>query len=146
MLAQAAAAETRSFMATLTGIPAIDGWIEDIAAKWDDLAADVLFRARVCVAEIAANVLEHGCVHPGRDEIRIALRRRGPAIEIEISDTGREFDPTKPIAARSADADAARGRGLRLMQAYASAMTYRREGGRNVLLLRVGPTARSLAS
>ena len=60
------------------------------------MAEGVLFRARVCVAEIAANLLEHGSAHPGRDEIKLSLQQRGPAIEVEISDTGREFDPTRP--------------------------------------------------
>jgi anti-sigma regulatory factor (Ser/Thr protein kinase) len=140
MLAEAEVAATRSFLATQSGIPAIDHWIEDVASRWD-LAEGVLFRARVCVAEIAANLLEHGSAHPGRDEIKLTLQQRGPAIEVEISDTGREFDPTRPATAAAV---AAGGRGLRLVRAYASRMTYRREGGRNILLLRVEPAAPSL--
>src|SRR5258708_4675125 len=120
MLAEAEATETRSFVAARPEIPAIDRWIEDVTSTWD-LAEGVLFRARVCVAEIADNLLEYGCAQPGRDEIRLTLRQRGPAIEVEISDTGREFDPTRP-AAHSTAADAVGGCGLRLVRAYASRM------------------------
>jgi anti-sigma regulatory factor (Ser/Thr protein kinase) len=141
MLAEAEAAETRSFLATQPGILAIDRWIEDVTSAWD-VAEGVLFRARVCVAEIAANLLEHGSANPGRDEIKLSLQQRWPAIEVEISDTGREFDPTRP-ATYSAAAEAAGGHGLRLVRAYASRMIYRREGGRNLLLLRVEPAASS---
>ena len=145
MLAEAEVAATRSFIVTPAGIAAIDRWMEDVGAKWRgkwrELAEDVLFRARVCVAEIAANVLEHGYVHPGRDEITVALHRVGPAIEIEISDTGRKFDPSQPLPSLR-EPDAVGGRGLRLVHAYASAMSYRREGERNLLVLRVGPITR----
>jgi anti-sigma regulatory factor (Ser/Thr protein kinase) len=141
MLAEAEVAAIRSFIVTPPGIAAIDRWMEDVGAKWQGLAEDVLFRARVCVAEIAANVLEHGCVHPGRDEITVALHRVGPAIQIELSDTGRKFDPTPPLPGLR-EPDAVGGRGLRLVHAYASAMSYRREGERNLLVLRVGPRTR----
>jgi anti-sigma regulatory factor (Ser/Thr protein kinase) len=143
MLAEAGVAAARSFAVTVPGISAIDPWMEDVGSEWRDLAEDVLFRARVCVAEIAANVLEHGCVHPGRDEVRVALHRVGAAIEIEISDTGCKFDPTRPPPC-PVEPDAVGGRGLRLVHAYASAMSYRREGERNLLVLRVAPVRRLL--
>jgi anti-sigma regulatory factor (Ser/Thr protein kinase) len=139
MLAEAVAAETRAYIATPDRTSDIDRWIEDVGAKWH-LAEDVVFRARVCVAEVAANLMEHGRLRSDGDDIRITLRPCGPDIELDISDSGREFDPTTPAAATLA-VDTFGGRGLRLLHAYATTMSYRREGGRNVLRLRVGPKA-----
>jgi len=143
MLAEAAAAETRSYIATPDRVPEIDSWIEEAGSAWR-LADDVVFRARVCVAEILGNLLEHGRARPDGDDIRITLRASPPALELEISDSGRPFDPTARAAAAAAAPvpDALGGRGLRLLGAYASGMAYQRAGERNVLSLRVAPTPR----
>ena len=137
MLAEAAAVETRSFIASADGICEADGWIERIGAWWR-LPAEVVFRARVCVAEIAANLMEHGRVSPDGDEITVRLRPDGTALEIELTDAGRAFDPTA-AGAGSSSAVGPGGHGLRLLRAYAAAMSYRRDAGRNILRLRVLP-------
>ena len=80
------------------------------------------------------------------DEITITLRPAPPALEVEIADTGRAFDPTRPrepVAVAGQMPDPLGGRGLRLLRAYATAMTYRRDGGRNILTLRVAPASRA---
>jgi len=139
MLAESATAGTRSFSATPDHLPEIDAWIDAAGAKLG-FDPDMVFRARVCVAEIAANLLEHGRSRPEGDDIRITLRPAPPALHLEISDSGREFDPTL----RRHDVTepgASSGRGLRLVRAYAS-MSYRRTAGRNVLSLRVAPAPR----
>jgi anti-sigma regulatory factor (Ser/Thr protein kinase) len=144
MLAEATAAETRSFIATQDQLSEMDSWIEDVGVRWG-VAEDVVFRARVCVAEVAANLLEHGRAQADWDEISVTLRPSGRTLAFEISDTGRAFDPTG-LAAGAAEApgsEAPGGRGLRLLRAYAASMMYRREGGRNILSLRVAPASRS---
>jgi anti-sigma regulatory factor (Ser/Thr protein kinase) len=140
MLAEAVAAETRAYVVTPDRTSDIDAWIESVGAKWR-LPEDVVFRTRVCVAEIAANLMEHGRSRTDGDDIRITLRPAAPFLEVEISDSGREFDPTTPAAVTLAT-DTYGGRGLRLLHAYATAMSYRRAGGRNQLMLRVGPKSR----
>jgi anti-sigma regulatory factor (Ser/Thr protein kinase) len=140
-----AAAETRSFKATPDEVAEIDTWMETATAGWP-VAEDAVFRARVCVAELAANVMEHGRAQADWDEITITLRPAPPAVEVEITDTGRPFDPTRPrapVAVAGQIPDPLGGRGLRLLRAYASDMTYRRDGGRNILTLRVAPAARA---
>jgi anti-sigma regulatory factor (Ser/Thr protein kinase) len=137
MLADAAAAETCSIIATADGISELDGWIERISASWR-VPGEVVFRARVCVAEVAANLVEHGRASPDGDRITVALRQDGTAVEIELTDTGRAFDPTAPAAGTSSP-DGLGGRGLRLLHAYATAMSYRRAAGHNILRLRVLP-------
>jgi serine/threonine-protein kinase RsbW len=140
-----ATAETKSFKATPDEVAEIDAWIEAATAGWP-VAEDVVFRARVCVAEVAANVMEHGRAQADWDEITITLRPAPPTLEVEIADTGRPFDPTRPrepAAVAGQMPDPLGGRGLRLLHAYAGAMTYRRDSGRNILTLRVAPASRA---
>jgi len=134
MLADAAAAETRSIVATADAISELDGWIERVGMSWRVPTA-VVFRARVCVAEIAANLLEHGRARPEGDTLTVELRQDGPGLAIELTDTGRAFDPTAWVPG-TASPDSVSGRGLRLVRAYA-AMSYRRAAGQNILRLRV---------
>ena len=144
MLADAAAAETRSCLADAAHVAELDGWIERTGAAWK-IPDDVVFRARVCVAELAANLLEHGRVRPEGDEITVTLRDNGTGLEIDVNDTGRAFDPTAH-AGGTTSAGGLGGRGLRLLRAYAAAMSYRRDGGHNILCLRVAPAQRGAGS
>jgi len=143
MLAEVAEAATRSYIATPDRLADIDAWIEQAGGAWR-LSEDVVFRARVCVAEVLANLLEHGRSRPDGDDIRITLRAFPPALGLEIHDSGGPFDPTARAAAAAAApaSHALGGRGLRLLGAYASDMTYRRAGRWNVLSLRVTPAMR----
>jgi anti-sigma regulatory factor (Ser/Thr protein kinase) len=139
MQAQAGAAETQAFHANAADIGEMDRWVEELGVRWG-IPERTVFRARVCIAEIAANVLEHGAARPGGDQIIVTLRDQAPAVEIEIADTGKAFNPVTPQA--GADAAAAQsategGRGLQLLRSYASAIDYKRERDRNILLFRV---------
>jgi anti-sigma regulatory factor (Ser/Thr protein kinase) len=138
MLAEPTTAETHAIVATADGISELDDWIERICASWD-LPADVVFRARVCVAEIAGNLMEHGGALITGDRLTVELRQDGIGLEIELTDTGLAFDPTAPVAGTSS-AENVGGRGLRLVRAYAATMSYRRAAGHNILRLRVTPT------
>jgi anti-sigma regulatory factor (Ser/Thr protein kinase) len=142
MLAEIMSAETRSFTVTPSRMSGIDDWIADVGSRWS-VAEDVVFRARVCVAEVAANILEHGRARPDGDDIAVTLRKAGLALDVDISDTGRAFDPTAPLdTTTTRDTTTVGGRGLRLLHAYATDMTYRRDGARNILSLRVVPSRR----
>jgi anti-sigma regulatory factor (Ser/Thr protein kinase) len=85
--------------------------------------------------------MEHGHASPDGDRITVVLRQDETTLEIELTDTGRPFDPTDPAAGTSPDSPG--GRGLRLLRAYAAAMSYRRAAGRNILRLRVLPARSS---
>jgi anti-sigma regulatory factor (Ser/Thr protein kinase) len=139
MSAEAAPAETQAFRATAAEIADMDGWVELIGTRWG-IPERALFRARVCIAEVAANVIEHG---GGSDQIVITIRNRTPGVEIEVVDGGMAFNP---IGARSpAPADAGAdgrdgGHGLLLLHSFASNMEYRRERARNIFRFRVSTT------
>jgi sigma-B regulation protein RsbU (phosphoserine phosphatase) len=128
--------QTRSFRVTPDEISAADTWIEEVARRWG-LAERTTFGARICVAEIAANVLEHGAAAEPA-QLGVTLRRRASGLDVEITDSGRPFDPTAlpdhplPDAVESAQIG---GLGLRLVRSYASEVTYRHDGVRNHLTL-----------
>jgi anti-sigma regulatory factor (Ser/Thr protein kinase) len=130
---------TRTFRVTPAEISAADAWIEEVGRKLG-VGDQTAFRARVCVAEVAANVLEHGGGSGEATEIAITLRASGAGLDIEIRDTGRPFDitaaPTRALP-QSIESANIGGLGLHLVRSYASSITYRREGACNHLTLRV---------
>jgi anti-sigma regulatory factor (Ser/Thr protein kinase) len=137
MQAQAGAAETQAFQASAADIGEMDRWVEELGVRWG-IPERTVFRARVCIAEIAANVLEHGATGPDGDQIIITLRDQAPAVEVEIADTGKAFNPvTPPDDAQAVAVETEGGRGLQLLRSYASAIDYKRERDRNILLFRV---------
>src|SRR5260370_41473941 len=85
--------QTRTFCVTPDEISAADTWIEEVGRRWG-IAERSAFGARICVAEIAANVLEHGTQPAGSAEVGITLRRCDSSLDVEITDSGRPFDLT----------------------------------------------------
>jgi anti-sigma regulatory factor (Ser/Thr protein kinase) len=122
--------KTRTFRASREEIAAADAWIEQIGRCWG-MAERTTFGARICVAEIATNVLEHGGAAAQPVEVGVTLRRCESGLDIEITDSGRPFDPTAVIARPLPDTlEAAEigGLGLRLVRSYASEISYRHDG------------------
>ena len=135
------AAETLTFEAEPKEVERIDAWIETTGRRW---GADqkTIFGARLCVAELFANVIEHAGAKSGHDRIIVTLARRGEGIGIEFLDTCAPFDPTAFAIAQkpdTIDAIAANGRGLMLIRAYAREFTYRHDGTYNRVTLVIEP-------
>jgi anti-sigma regulatory factor (Ser/Thr protein kinase) len=130
-------AETRIFRATAEELAAADAWAVEICRCWDIPKRTVL-GARVCISEIAANALEHGASASQVVELSVTLYRCDSGLDIEVTDSGRPFNPTAvtvpPPPRTIAEAEIG-GLGIRLMRAYASEMSYRRDGGCNRLKL-----------
>jgi anti-sigma regulatory factor (Ser/Thr protein kinase) len=129
--------QTRTFRATPEEISAADTWIEEVGRGWG-IAERTTFGARLCVAEIAANVLEHGGELAEPALLGVTLRRHDSGLDVEITDSGRPFDPTSVPERAPADAiETAHigGLGLHLVRSYASAVTYRHDGVCNRLTL-----------
>lgn len=123
----------RRFPATADGAAAIDNWLEELGGRWG-LPSKPMFRARVCVSEIAANAIEHGGA-AAEGEFEVAVEADGRRIGVEWSDGTRGFDPTAPRTGAPEPA-AAGGRGLALVRAYTDEVSYVREHGRNIVRMR----------
>ena len=127
------------FQATVEEIAAADAWVDEIGRSLG-IADRTTFGARVCIAEIAANVLEHGASPCEAVEFGVTLGRRESGLDIEITDSGPQFDPTavseRPLPSSLDEAEIG-GVGLRLVRSYASDITYRRDGLCNRLKLHI---------
>ena len=145
------AAETLTFDAEPKEVERIDAWIETTGRRWG-ASQKTIFGARLCVAELFANAIEHAGAKSGHDRIIVTLARRGEGLGheglghqglgIEFLDTCAPFDPTAfAIAERpdSIDAIAANGRGLMLIRAYAREFAYRHDGTYNRVTLVIAP-------
>jgi len=140
----AGSVETQTFGISAGDIAAIDRWIATAIGRWD-LPERVVFGARLCVAELAANALEHGGSPRGSDRITLTIRRAGDGIAIEFVDARAAFDPTRVAPAASPHAGVMKppgGLGLKLVRAYADELSYRDDGVHN----RVTLTIRSAAA
>jgi anti-sigma regulatory factor (Ser/Thr protein kinase) len=136
--------QSRTFRATPEDISAADSWIEEVGQRWG-IAERTTFRARICVAEIAANVLEHGASSSRPAEFGVTLHRRGNGLDVEITDSGRPFDLTTAPAGeapRTLEAAQVGGLGLHLVRSYAEDISYRHDGVCNRLKLHL-PAATS---
>jgi anti-sigma regulatory factor (Ser/Thr protein kinase) len=134
-----AARETRTFGVSSDEVATIDSWVERIATQWGESERTV-FRTRLCVAELAANVLEHGVSRSDDNHIVVTLRHLGDGIGVEFLDSCAAFDPTSEIAAtNAASIESLRpgGWGLLLVRAYAKDLSYCNDGIRNRVTLKI---------
>jgi anti-sigma regulatory factor (Ser/Thr protein kinase) len=121
--------QKRAFAANQQSVGVIDKWIAEIArgAGLDDRTA---FAARLCIAELANNVVQHGRVTPD-DQITVTIHPSRERLDIEFQDTARAFDPTS-VSGRPAHSEAYEGgRGLMLIRSYASDLRYWHDGRSN---------------
>jgi anti-sigma regulatory factor (Ser/Thr protein kinase) len=128
---------TRKFQATAQEIAATDAWVEHIGRAWG-IPERMAIGARVCIAEIAANVIEHGAAPAETVKLGVTLRRHSGGLDIEITDSGTPFDPTavdERPAPQSLDQAEVGGLGLRLVRSYASEIAYHHDGICNRLKL-----------
>lgn len=115
-----------------------------VAAQLDDLGVrlglprDAVADMNVSLDEVLTNVLSHAYDDAGVHEIRIALAVYPDALEAEVEDDGRPFDPLTvappdrgaPLAERKVG-----GLGIHFMRNLLSGLAYQRIGNRNRLVL-----------
>jgi serine/threonine-protein kinase RsbW len=92
----------------------------------------------VVLEEAVANAALHGFPDGSSGQITIRARQLPSEVILEIEDNGIAFDPTSaaPRAkAQSLDDVEPGGWGLGLIRAYCQTVTYRRQAGRNHLIL-----------
>lgn len=120
--------------------------LEQIALDADAFCAEsgadsaAAFALNLCLEEVFANCASYGCGLDPKQKIEISLSARGGEIFAEVSDSARAFDPLTqaPSPDLSADADSRSvgGLGVFLVKKYMDEVSYRREGGKNVLSMR----------
>jgi anti-sigma regulatory factor (Ser/Thr protein kinase) len=124
-----AGVQIRTFQVNLGEVSDIDAWVENVAAE-SGASERAAFMARLCIAELAANVLEHSVPQSDSDHIVITIKHLADGIGIEFLDSRAAFDPTSKPPVES-DPSNGGGRGLMLLQAYADELTYTNDGSYN---------------
>jgi anti-sigma regulatory factor (Ser/Thr protein kinase) len=129
--------QKRTFGVSVGDVTAIDSWVEDVTARLG-VSEQMAFRTRVCIAELAANVLEHGMCPAENDHIVISIHGLEDGINVEFLDTRGAFDPTaKSAAPRTIDSSSTGGRGLLVLHAYTDNMKYANDGTYNCVKFKV---------
>ena len=93
-------------------------------------------RLAVVVEELVSNAIRHGA-EGGAIAIDLTLTAGDGEIALALVDDGVAFDPTADRNFSGPDAETGGGVGLALVKAWANAFAYSRDGGRNVIELRL---------
>lgn len=88
----------------------------------DEVPAGVRVEVGIATAEIAANILEHGCA----GELQMEIEVRADEVQVEFTDSGNPAE-VDLFHIRMPDEMAERGRGLALAQAALRLLAYFRD-------------------
>jgi serine/threonine-protein kinase RsbW len=114
-------------------------WLGDFCAR-TGLSSDVTGKLQVALDEVLSNIMAHAMADApeGERDIGLCLRVRTGTLELEVSDDGPEFDPTRVAPVPKAIRVARRqegGVGLLFVRTLMDEVRFTRHGGRNRLVL-----------
>ncbi len=103
--------------------------------EWPD---DLLFHVQLTLDELATNVINHG-YGAGGHSFQITIKSNPEAAQIELVDEARPFDPLQDAPQPAIDAGVHErkvgGLGVYIVKELMDEMEYRREDGKNRLIL-----------
>lgn len=104
-----------------------------------DFPPDVVFQIQLALEEIFTNVVSYGYDDDAEHEVEILISRDGQSVTIEIADDGRPFDPLKDTPEMDATSGIEErrvgGAGVALTKTMMTDLRYRRDDGRNHLIM-----------
>jgi serine/threonine-protein kinase RsbW len=112
------------------------GALDDFCAA-ERLPADVVWKLRVALDEILANIVSHGHSAGGVPDIQVTFRRDGAEVQVTVVDDGQAFDPLArpdPDVTLPLDTRKPGGVGIVLVKSLMDELRYERTT-RNVLTL-----------
>jgi serine/threonine-protein kinase RsbW len=125
--------------AELSELTRLHRWLEAIC-ELHQLPARLSFQLDLCLTEWVTNVIRYG--YPGtsapEEAVAVQFARRPAEVILEVVDQGIEFDPVAyipPPQPQTLDEAEVGGRGLLLVRRFTGQLHYRREQGRNRLVL-----------
>jgi anti-sigma regulatory factor (Ser/Thr protein kinase) len=115
-------------------------WAEALASD-AGLSDDLKFAIEICLEESLSNLIVHGRACDGGKQIAVSFVAEAGAVTIEVADQCEPFDVTRVAlpAAPSAQDMHDGGQGLRLLNAFATALSYKSIDGRNTLTITLRP-------
>ena len=107
--------------------------IEDLGQQ-DDWPDDLVFRVNLVLEELILNIMDYGA-EGGDPDISLSIESSGDSISIDLSDSGRPFDPLTEAPEPDLDASVSErrvgGLGVHLTKTLMDEVHYAREGERN---------------
>lgn len=122
---------------SLEALGEIERTVTEFAAEheWPE---DLLFHVQLTLDELATNVINHGYGIGGRS-FQITVKSDPEAVQIELVDEARPFDPLHDAPQPAIDAGVHErkvgGLGVYIVKELMDEMEYRREDGKNCLTL-----------
>jgi serine/threonine-protein kinase RsbW len=102
--------------------------------------AQAVYRINLALEEMVTNIIKYGYDEPGRHKIEVTLEVGTKEVALVIVDDGHDFNPLlherKPPADKLEDREIG-GLGIHLMKKLLDHMEHRREGGRNILEIKI---------
>ena len=102
------------------------------------LPAKMVFEIKLALDEVLTNVIEYAYDDAGNHEIGVRLAIADDVLSVEVEDDGRPFNPMDVPAADVTQAVEDRpvgGLGVHLVRQVMSGLEYRRERGKNILVM-----------
>ncbi len=131
----------RPFDRTLAGATGAACWLDGIASA-SGVGAQTLFAAEICLEEIFSNIVRHGGppATAKAPEVAVEIEIDPEHLRLTLSDDGQPFDvseaPAKPISEPLRDLQPG-GLGILLAKSFSAKLTYRREGGLNIVVVSI---------
>jgi serine/threonine-protein kinase RsbW len=103
-------------------------------------AEETRYAVRLVLEELLSNVIRHGCAHGARHTLAVRLAVVPDAVELDLVDDARAFDPLSapPLdVAAPLERRQPGGMGIHLVRSTARELRYRRAAGRNHLHVRI---------
>jgi anti-sigma regulatory factor (Ser/Thr protein kinase) len=124
---------------TLADVERAAAWLHAFAQN-ALIPPNVTSELQVVLDEVLTNIMNHGLsgAAAGEREIRLVVRRLQGGVQLETSDDGPAFDPTRAKALSMRNRIAKRrvgGVGLLFVRALVDDLRYERIGGRNQLIM-----------
>jgi anti-sigma regulatory factor (Ser/Thr protein kinase) len=107
--------------------------------KQHGLAPRVVFEVNLALDEILTNVISYAHDDGAEHDIAVRLSLAERELRIEVEDDGRPFNPlevAEPDITLPPENRSIGGLGLRLVRKLMTSLAYRREGGKNVFVMR----------
>ena len=107
-------------------------------ARQHRLPARVLHDVQLALEEHLTNVLSHGYDDTLAHQIRVSLQLEAAKLRVEVEDDGHPFNPLEhpaPDLSKPIDERPVGGWGIHMMRKSLDGMEYRRQDGKNLLVL-----------
>ncbi|MDZ7620578.1 MAG: ATP-binding protein, partial [Patescibacteria group bacterium] len=118
-------------------LPRLREWLEEQAGPCL-LSSDIVGELHLALEEWTVNVISYAFPEGGEHAIELRLWRMPGQVRIQIEDDGEPFDPTaraEPDTTLPLEHRPIGGLGIHFIRKTMNTVSYRREGGRNVVTL-----------